>query len=47
MLVRRLMAGDTVAEASTAAGISRASGYRLIGSLRGLLADPQPLANTA
>jgi len=46
VLVRRLMAGDTVAEASTAAGISRASGYRLIGCLR-VLADPQPLANTA
>lgn len=46
-LVRRLMAGDTIAEAAAAAGISRASGYRLIRSLRGLLTAARPLARSA
>ncbi|WP_169732972.1 helix-turn-helix domain-containing protein [Haloechinothrix halophila] len=43
--VQRLLAGDTVAEASKAVNISRASGYRAIRRLRALLCDVRNLAD--
>lgn len=45
--IQRLLAGDTITEASTAVNISRASGYRAVRRLRDLLLDVQHLADTA